>query len=274
MMRLRVDGVHFNVERMGDGPPLLLLHGFTGSCDTWATFVSSLGRHFQLIAVDLPGHGHSDTPADPERFRMERASRDLLALLDGLGMDRISLLGYSMGGRLALHVALAAPDRIRALVLESVSPGIPDSADRVARREADENLALVLERDGLETFVDHWERQSLFASQARLPAATRDELRRQRLRNNPIGLAYSLRGAGVGVQEPLWKQLWAIHQPTLIITGADDARYRQIGREMAEALPAASFVVVPNAGHAVHLEQPAAFEQEILHFLKEKNLWL
>jgi 2-succinyl-6-hydroxy-2,4-cyclohexadiene-1-carboxylate synthase len=165
MMRIRVDGVHFNVEQTGDGPSLLLLHGFTGSCDTWSTFVSSLGRHFRMIAVDLPGHGHSDTPADPQR------NRDLLALLDWLGMDRISLLGYSMGGRIALHLALAAPDRIRALVLESASPGMPDPADRAARRKADEDLALVLEHEGLETFVDRWERQSLFASQARLPGS-------------------------------------------------------------------------------------------------------
>jgi 2-succinyl-6-hydroxy-2,4-cyclohexadiene-1-carboxylate synthase len=224
-----------------------------------------------MIAVDLPGHGHSDTPADPQRYRMERANRDLLALLDWLGMDRISLLGYSMGGRIALHLALAAPDRIRALVLESASPGMPDPADRAARRKADEDLALVLEHEGLETFVDRWERQSLFASQARLPATIRNELRGQRLRNNPIGLAQSLRGAGAGVQEPLWEQLSAVYQPTLVITGADDAKYRKVGREMAEALPAASLVVIPDAGHAVHLEQPAAFERHVLHFLKETN---
>jgi len=270
-MRIPVDGVQFSVEQTGSGPPLMLLHGFTGSCDTWSTFVSSLGRHFQMIAVDLPGHGHSDTPADLQRFRMERAGRDLLALLDRLGMDRISLLGYSMGGRLALHVALAAPARIRALVLESATPGIPDSADRAARRKADEDLAMVLECEGLEPFVDRWERQSLFASQTRLPAAIRKQLRGQRLGNNPIGLAQSLRGAGAGVQEPLWEQLSAVYQPTLVITGADDAKYRQIGREMAEALPAASFVVIPNAGHAVHLEQPVAFERHVLQFLKEKN---
>jgi 2-succinyl-6-hydroxy-2,4-cyclohexadiene-1-carboxylate synthase len=270
-MRIPVDGVHLNVEQTGDGPPLMLLHGFTGSCETWSPLVSCLGRHFQIIAVDLLGHSHSDSPADPQRYRMERASRNLLALLDWLGTDRISLLGYSMGGRLALHLALAAPDRIRALVLESTSPGILDSADRAARRKADEDLALLLEHEGLETFVDRWERQSLFTSQAHLSPTIRDELRGQRLRNNPIGLAQSLRGAGAGVQEPLWEQLSAVYQPTLVITGADDAKYRQIGCQMAGALPAASFVVIPDAGHAVHLEQPAAFEQHVLHFLKEKN---
>lgn len=270
-MRIPIGGVHFNVEQTGDGPPLMLLHGFTGSCDTWSTFVSSLGRHFRMIAVDLPGHGLSDIPADPRRFRMDRASHDLLALLDWLGLDRISLLGYSMGGRLALHLALAAPDRIRALVLESTSPGILDSADRAARRKADEDLALLLEHEDLETFVDRWERQSLFASQAHLPPTIRDGLRGQRLRNNSIGLAQSLRGAGAGVQEPLWGQLSMVYQPTLVITGADDAKYRQIGRELAGALPAASFVVIPDSGHAVHLEQPLAFERHVLHFLKEKN---
>jgi 2-succinyl-6-hydroxy-2,4-cyclohexadiene-1-carboxylate synthase len=271
MMRVPVNGVHLNVEQTGDGLPLLLLHGFTGSCETWSPFESSLGRHFRLISIDLPGHGQSDSPGEPQRYRMERAAQDVLAILDRLGLNHITVLGYSMGGRLALHVVLAAPDRIRALVLESTSPGIPDSDDRAIRIESDEELAQVLEHEGIETFVDRWERQTLFSSQTRLTAAARARLREQRLRNNPAGLAGSLRGAGAGAQKSLWGQLPVVCQPTLIIVGAEDTKYRRIGCEMAEALPVASLVVVPRAGHTVHLEQPSAFEQQVLNFLSRRE---
>ncbi len=266
--RIDVNGIHLNVAVTGDGPALLLLHGFSGSGATWAPFLDTW-RGFTAIAVDLPGHGASDCPADPARYRMERCVEDLVALMDRLGVERTAALGYSMGGRVALHLALAAPHRLWALALEGASPGIEDPAERHARRQSDEALAADIERDGVEAFVSRWEALPLFASQARLPAAVREELRRQRLSSNPVGLANSLRGMGAGQQNPLWRHLGEINVPALVIAGQLDEKYSVLARRMAAIMPDARAELVAGAGHAVHLEQPEAFAVIVNGFLEE-----
>ncbi|MBX6772990.1 MAG: 2-succinyl-6-hydroxy-2,4-cyclohexadiene-1-carboxylate synthase [Chloroflexi bacterium] len=265
--RLLVRSCTYHVTLAGSGPPLLLLHGFTGSAETWEPFIPTWGAHSTLIAVDLLGHGRSDCPPDPTRYRIDQCAADLLGLLDQLGIARTDLLGYSMGGRVALHLAVAAPDRIGALVLESSSPGLASPAERAARVQSDEALATLLEREGIAAFVARWEALPLFASQRRLPAAVRDGLRHQRLQNHPLGLANSLRGLGAGVMEPLYDRLGAVRAPTLLVVGALDERYRALGEEVAGRLPQARLVVIPEAGHTVHLEQPAAFGRVVSEFL-------
>jgi 2-succinyl-6-hydroxy-2,4-cyclohexadiene-1-carboxylate synthase len=271
MSRIAVNGVQLNVEMQGEGPSLLLLHGFTGSSATWAPHRHAW-RRFRAIAVDLLGHGASDAPADPERYRMERCVEDLLALLDALGIERTAVVGYSMGGRVALHLALRAQERLCALVLESASPGIEDSSERDERLRRDEALAERIEREGLEAFVAYWEALPLFASQARLPAAARDELRRQRLQNDPLGLANSLRGLGAAKQEPALHRLGQLRAPVLLLAGALDEKYCHLARRMAAALPCARLEIVPGVGHAVHLEQPAAFQVTVQAFLNKHQL--
>ncbi|MDQ2996203.1 MAG: 2-succinyl-6-hydroxy-2,4-cyclohexadiene-1-carboxylate synthase [Chloroflexota bacterium] len=266
-MLLRVNDITINVEQSGAGRPLLLLHGFTGSASTWTPMIGALRPHFRTIAPDLIGHGHSDSPLDAERYRMERCVADVLALLDALEIGRADVLGYSMGGRVALHFAAAAPERVGALVLESSSPGIADAAERQARVVADETLADLIACDGLAAFVERWERLPLFASQAALPQETRARLHAQRLRNNPLGLANSLRGMGTGQQESLWDQLDALDVRTLLIAGELDTKYRALAHQMAATLPNARAVIVSGAGHAVHLEQPQAFAKNVLEFL-------
>ena len=268
MNRVDVNGISLNVAVTGQGPALLLLHGFTGSGATWEPFLDTW-RGFTAIAVDLPGHGASGYPADPARYRMERCVEDLVALMNRLGVERAAALGYSMGGRVALHLALAAPHRLWALALEGASPGIQDPAERHARRQSDEALAAAIERDGMGAFVSRWEALPIFASQARLPAAGREELRRQRLSNNPLGLANSLRGMGAGEQEPLWGRLGEISVPALAIAGELDEKYSALARRMAAAMPAARAEVAAGAGHAVHLERPEAFATMMRGFLEE-----
>jgi 2-succinyl-6-hydroxy-2,4-cyclohexadiene-1-carboxylate synthase len=267
-MFVELHGARVHLRSVGDGQPVLLLHGFMGSIETWAPHIAVCARHgLRAIAVDLIGHGGSDAPVDPARYRMERCVEDLVDLLDILGIERAAVLGYSMGGRLALQLAASAAERVSALMLESASPGIADPAERRRRAEADELLAEALERDGLEAFVDRWAGQPLFASQATLPADVRARVRDQRLRQRPIGLANSLRGLSAGRQAPVWDRLPALHVPTLLVVGALDEKYRALGRAMAEALPRARLAVVPGAGHTVHLEQPRAFDELILGFL-------
>ena len=277
MARIDVNGISLNVEVAGDGPSrahshgdaervpsILLLHGFTGSTATWQAHLPALSAHRKVVAVDLIGHGASAAPADTTRYSMAQCCYDLLAMLDRLEIEQCAVLGYSMGARVALHLAVSAPRRVSALVLESGSPGIADPAERAARREADEALANRIECDGIEAFVDYWEALPLFASQRALLPDVRLELRRQRLCNNPKGLANSLRGMGTGAQEPLWDRLGHMSVPILLMVGALDAKFREIGGAMASAIPGARLAVVPGAGHAVHLEQPAEFERLIV----------
>ena len=266
-LRVPLRGVELNVRTAGEGPGTVFLHGFTGSSATWGSHVAVFKRCMKTIAIDLVGHGDSDTPADPRCYRMESCIEHLLVILDVLGIDSANLVGYSMGGRVALHLATAAPDRIRSMVLESSSPGIADPIERQKRVAADNLLADYIERKGVDAFVDRWESLPLFESQRNLPAAVRAALRGQRLQNNPVGLANSLRGMGAGRQESLWHRLSSIETPVLLIAGQFDVKYCRIAREMMSLLPNAKLAVLDNAGHAVHLERPAAFDREVLEFL-------
>jgi 2-succinyl-6-hydroxy-2,4-cyclohexadiene-1-carboxylate synthase len=265
--RLRVRGVSLHVETAGEGAPLVLLHGFSGSGMSWAQHVPAFATRFLTVTIDLLGHGRSDAPVDPGRYGIERAADDVLGVLDQLGVSRAAALGYSMGGRLAMFLATVAPHRISALVLESSSPGIRDPAERRGREARDAALADAIERDGITPFVDRWERLPLFATQARLPDAERAALRSQRLAQSPRGLANSLRGMGQGVQPPLFERLCAIPMPALILVGALDPAYCALGQEMTRLIPNARLAIIPDAGHAVHLEQPAAFRLAVDQFL-------
>lgn len=267
-----LNGASFHIELAGSGPPLLLLHGFTGAASAWEAHIPALARRRRVIAPDLLGHGASAAPADPERYRMERCVADLLLLLDVLGAPRADVLGYSMGGRVALSLAAAAPERVGRLVLESASPGLADRLDRASRAASDDALADSIEREGLETFVARWETLPLFASQAGLPEERRAALRAQRLRASPRGLANSLRGMGTGQMAPLWERLPGLATPALLLAGALDTKYCALARQMAARWPAARLAIVPDAGHTVHLERPEAFREAVLSFLDGPDL--
>jgi 2-succinyl-6-hydroxy-2,4-cyclohexadiene-1-carboxylate synthase len=266
MTRIAVNDIHLNVEVRRAGPALLLLHGFTGNRATWTPHLNAW-QQFTTIAVDLLGHGRSDCPADPERYRVEHCVRDLLTLLDHLGIQQTAALGYSMGGRVALNLALYAPDRLWALVLESASPGMADPGERAARCNSDAALAETIERDGIAAFVDHWQALPLFATQTQMPAVVRADLRRQRLENDPQGLANSLRGLGAGLQGSVLQRLGDMRIPTLLLAGALDAKYCVFADLMATKLPHQQLVIVPESGHAIHLEQPAVFADTVQRFL-------
>lgn len=265
---VHANGVRFNVAMGGAGEPLVLLHGFTGRAASWGAHLGALGDHVRTVAIDLLGHGGTEVPVDPRRYAMERCVADLAAVLDALGIGPASWLGYSLGGRVALACAVAYPARVRALVLEGASPGIADAAERAARIARDEELADAILRDGIEAFVDAWMRQPLFASQRRLGPAALAAVRAARCRNDPLGLANSLRGMGTGAQEPLWDRLPTLAVPALLVVGAEDLKFRRIAAAMAAELPRAAVAVVDAAGHTAHLENPAAFDACVLEFLR------
>lgn len=261
------NGVAYRVVCAGSGPPLLMLHGFTGSADAWQMVAPPIARHRRVIAIDLLGHGQTDAPDDPARYGMSPAVADLVAVLDQLGHDTVDLLGYSMGGRLALGFAVTHPDRVASLVLESASAGIADPAERKTRRRADNELADAIERDGIVAFVDRWERLPLFATQTRLGKQDRARVRRGRLAQRPNGLANSLRGFGQGVQPALHDRLAAFPRPTVLIVGEHDVKFRAIAKDLEPRLGWAWCDVAPRTGHAVHLEAPHWYTDAVLDHL-------
>lgn len=264
-----VDDLRWEVRIRGAGVPLLLLHGFMGRGSGWGANATALARHFRLVVVDLPGHGRSGIPLDPARASVERTADDLAAILEREGCAPAHVLGYSLGARIALRLAVAHPVALRRLVLESPSAGLATEAERRARRAADADRAARLERDGIEAFVDEWEREPVFASHAGLPSAHAARLRSERLRNRPVGLVASLRGAGQGSMEPLHERLAGVRTPTLVIAGALDPTGRMRAQAVAAGIPGARFEAVVGAGHAPHLETPTIFRSLALAFLKE-----
>jgi 2-succinyl-6-hydroxy-2,4-cyclohexadiene-1-carboxylate synthase len=258
---MQVNGVELHVEIDGRGAPLVLLHGFTGSSRAWDDLRPALVDRATVIGIDALGHGRSDAPADPGRYSLDHVAADLHAVLDGLGLGQVDLLGYSMGGRMALHFAVQNPTRVRRLMLESASPGLEDATERQQRIASDEALAARIDQAGIEAFVAEWERVALLQLAPHVPEAVRQTQHAQRLANRPIGLANSLRGLGGGQQMPLWDRLAELDVPVTLIVGQRDARYQAIGARMQAMLPHARLHEVPDAGHTVHLDQPRRFAE-------------
>jgi 2-succinyl-6-hydroxy-2,4-cyclohexadiene-1-carboxylate synthase len=232
----------------GVAPTLLLLHGFTATGRSWDGVVAALGERYRPIAPDIRGHGSA---ADAQPVTLKAVVADLERVNPG----RFTLLGYSMGGRIALHFALAHPQRLTRLVLIGASPGIANPAEREARRGADEALANELERQTIEQFAARWARTPVLADQ---PPEVAARAHADRLRNTPAGLARALRGLGTGALPPAWDRLNELAVPVELVVGERDQKFRAIAEAMARSLPNARIHVTPNAGHAVHLERPGA----------------
>jgi 2-succinyl-6-hydroxy-2,4-cyclohexadiene-1-carboxylate synthase len=234
---------------------VVLLHGFTQSGSAWRPVRAELSAAgHEVVTVDAPGHGASGAV----RADLWTTAR-LVVEAAGAG----SYVGYSMGARMALHVALAHPEAVARLVLLSGTAGIDDPAGRNARRDSDEEVARRVERDGVEAFVRWWLDRPLFAS---LPAAA--AALDSRLDGSREGLASSLRLAGTGTQEPLWDRLGEIRVPTLVVAGELDAAYLKLARRLVEGIGNhATLAVIEGAGHAAHLERPGAFCAVLLPFL-------
>lgn len=226
------------------------LHGFTQTARSWLPLMSTStlntrpGRRFR---VDLPGHGASPVATG----NLEHAAQAVLDTITEYDVERGVLIGYSLGGRIALHGALAQPSRWRGVVLISATPGLHDAAARSQRQTDDERLAKALEHEGVDTFVERWLAQPLFATLA----ATPDDIADRR-RNTTAGLASSLRWCGTGTQHNLRPRLNELMMPALILAGQYDTKFMATGRELASAWGGdATFVEIPDAGHAAHLEQ-------------------
>jgi 2-succinyl-6-hydroxy-2,4-cyclohexadiene-1-carboxylate synthase len=259
----------------GAGERVVLVHGFTQTLASMEPLAARLRDRYTVVRVDLPGHGRSVPPggsvagaARPGGTSTGAAAPPAGSFAEGAALlgesgGPAAYVGYSLGGRLCLRLALDRPDLVRALVLIGASPGIQDPGERAARRAGDEELAAELERDGLERFLDRWLAQPLLAT---LPPDRAG--RADRLANTAQGLAASLRLHGTGAQEPLWDRLPALRPPALLLAGARDPKFAALAARMAERTgPAATVALVPDAGHAAHLERPDEVATLIRRFL-------
>jgi 2-succinyl-6-hydroxy-2,4-cyclohexadiene-1-carboxylate synthase len=233
---------------------LILLHGFSGTCRAWDGVLAHLpAERYRPLALDLPGHG--DEAHAPRPIAFETCVKSVLDRCPA----HFVLAGYSMGGRVALHIALAAPERVRRLVLIGVTPGIEDDEQRARRQDSDRELADELESIPFEDFIERWRAQPLFAGE---PADVGALARADQRRNRPAALAAALRGLGTGEMQPLWGRLGELTMPITVVAGDRDVKFRKLGLRMVELLPRAELRVVPG-GHGLPLENPVAVAEAI-----------
>lgn len=270
-MRISLRGVNYAVDVVDptttQKETLLLLHGFTGGRQVFDAFVDEWSKRYRLIIPDLLGHGQSDAPVNPARYTMQETTSDLKAIIDYFGLSEVNVLGYSMGGRIALGFGVEYPSCVQRIVLEGASPGLRTEAERRQRIESDEALADFIVKYGITAFVDRWEGMPLFASQKTLQRDVLERQRKLRLSHNPVGLASSLRGIGTGSQPSYWSDLALFKVPTLLITGELDEKFTGLNSNMQKQFQKAKHLVLCDAGHTPHLEQPNPFSQQVLAFV-------
>ncbi len=255
--------VHLGFASLNDPtttPMLYALHGFTENDESWAETLG--GEIADLRCPLLPGHGSRPCPSGTT---IKQAAAELVARFP---TEPVDLLGYSMGGRVALAVALDHPQRIRRLILVSCHGGIRDAAERANRRKRDESLAQVLEEDGIGAFVAWWETQSTLKPYQPFSATVAASVRARRLNQEPLGLAGCLRSIGAGAMEPQWSRLSTLRMPTLLVSGSADTRYRTLMDEMHTMIPGSRRDIVLRSGHAVHRERPQVIAQMVGAFLE------
>ncbi|PSQ96164.1 MAG: 2-succinyl-6-hydroxy-2,4-cyclohexadiene-1-carboxylate synthase [Bacteroidetes bacterium SW_9_63_38] len=257
--------LHYQTHGAPEKRALCFLHGFMGSATDWSPIVEALETEAFCLTVDLPGHGGSLNRPSYE-YSMEGTTQALADVLDAVGIERCTLIGYSMGGRVALYFSVYHPSRVQRLVLESASPGLQTKEARAERRVLDTERAERIQ-DDLSCFLHDWYRKPLFASLDHHDLVESMVERRQN--NDPEELARALEGLGPGQQPSLWTELETVQEPTLVMTGAMDEKYEAITRRTAQRLPNARRVLVSRAGHNVHAERPQAYLAELCRFLDD-----
>jgi 2-succinyl-6-hydroxy-2,4-cyclohexadiene-1-carboxylate synthase len=258
--------VRLNYEVIGEGSPITLLHGFTQSGRSWNEVISLMPSGWKWVVPDLRGHGETSVrPGAP--YTMDACTSDLEMLWDHLGITRTHLVGYSMGGRLALHVAATRPERILSLLTIGAHAGLDEDA-REGRRRGDEALAQRIEQDGLEAFVNYWSSLPLFEGLERRGPAFLAQVRAARMDNHVEGLAESLRGMGAGAMRPVWHELERLKVPSTFVAGQLDHGYAASARRLAGSVSHGRVVIIQRAGHTAHQERPEAFARLLLAHLE------
>ncbi|MFE1748778.1 2-succinyl-6-hydroxy-2,4-cyclohexadiene-1-carboxylate synthase [Coleofasciculus sp. H7-2] len=256
---------HYSLSGSADKPIILFLHGFMGDCNEFNQVISFLSDQFCCLAVDLPGHGQTKVMGGDECYKMGNTAHALLHLLEQLSIEKCFLVGYSMGGRLALYLTLYFPERFPKVVLESASPGLKTERERWKRLQRDLELSQELLTTNFSAFLTNWYNQQLFVSLKKHPKF--EQMIESRLQNHPFELAKSLRNLSTGCQPSLWEALKQNQNPLLLLVGEYDNKFRIINSEMASLCGAAKVNLISNCGHNIHLENPRVFFDQVRQFL-------
>jgi 2-succinyl-6-hydroxy-2,4-cyclohexadiene-1-carboxylate synthase len=267
---MEVNGVSYHLETIGNGPKhLLWLHGFTGTGNNFKEAISFIDNkeEYTFFLLDFLGHGNSSVPAESERYSMENTVEDIRAILDEMQIAKISMAGYSMGGRVALAFTATHPSYVEKLIVESASPGLRTEKERLDRTKADNQLAERILHNGLEDFVEYWMNIPLFQTQKLLSGDRQLQIKEQRLQNSPVGLANSLSGLGTGSQPSYWEKLEDCRVKVLLLAGEEDTKFVLIAEKMKRLMKNAQYVKISGAGHAIHVEQPRKFGKIVSEFL-------
>lgn len=254
-----MSSLHFTQSGLVNAPTFLFLHGFLGSHEDWR--MASLTNTFNCLLINLPGHGKS-IQLDSDSYRFKNASELIGDIIKQTPQQRCHVIGYSLGGRLALYFALQHPEMVRSLTLLSTSPGLATESERVQRRQDDEKLAQRLETEDIETILRDWYNQPLFTSLANNKELLETTIVRRK-QHDPKEWAKALRGLGVGSQPSLWEMLPTVTVPTLLLTGESDSKFIAIAKKMKEKNERFRIETIANAGHALHVEQPTAVADSI-----------
>jgi len=249
---------------------ILFLHGFIGKLDEFDEVIKLCGTEFSYVTIDLPGHGKTQVLGRDEYYRIESTAQALISLLDDLKISKCYLVGYSMGGRLALYLTVNFPERFDKVVLESASPGLATEWERLERVQKDEQIARKLTRSISQTdfrnFLLNWYSQPIFGSIKNHPGF--DRMLESRLENHPLELAKSLRFMGTGSQPSLWEKLKDNKIPLLLLVGEKDEKFLNINTQMSQICKSAQLEVIRNAAHNIHLENTKEFVQSMHKFLR------
>jgi 2-succinyl-6-hydroxy-2,4-cyclohexadiene-1-carboxylate synthase len=270
---ISTSGVNINVAYFPSAEKesafVFLLHGFTGSSNDWSEIIPNLKNKFSYVAVDLIGHGKSDSPNELEHYKTPSLITQLDDIFKHFTKERFILIGYSMGGRAALSYAVDFPEKLAGLILESTSAGIADEKLRQERILHDEQVIEILEKKSLEEFFKFWMSQDLFSTLNSIPQKKLLKAKAEKLLNNKFGLVNSLRGFGTGVMPSLHDKLNSIKCKTLLITGELDTKFSNINKELKKNIINSRHEIVKDSGHIVHFEKPEEFLNIANNFLTE-----
>ena len=257
--------LHYSFIHHPDKPTILFLHGFMGNINEFDAAIELLGDEFSYLIIDLPGHGKTQVLGSDECYTMGNTAQAVINLLNELKIVKCFLVGYSMGGRLALYLTLHFPERFIKVVLESASPGLATEIERLERIKRDAQIAIKLVRSDFSAFLSNWYNQPIFGSIKNHPKF--DNMLKSRLHNKPIELAKSLQFMGIGSQPSLWEKLQNNVTPLILLTGEYDEKFISINTEMADICKLAQPKVINNSAHNIHFENTLAFVQNIKYFL-------
>lgn len=271
-MKINYKNITLNLEivqRNNSGELILFLHGFTGSSEDWKQIAKNIDGKFNTAFLDFIGHGKSESPDNEKLYSVESIIEQIDEAIKKITKNKIILAGYSMGGRAALSYANKHREKLKALILESATPGITSETVRAERIESDEKLEKFILENPIEKFVDYWMNIDLFETQRNLPKEKLKLVRENKLKNNPVGLANSLKGFSTGKMPPLFENLKDIKVKTLLISGELDEKFSTISLNMSKLLPFSQNVIIKGGGHNTHLEKPEEFVIMVNNFLKQ-----